>query len=26
LQEHANVTFCTISEAKEILTQNQGIQ
>ncbi len=25
LQEHANVTFCTISEAKKILTQNQGI-
>ncbi len=26
LQEHANVTFCTISEAKKILTQNQGVQ
>jgi len=26
LHKHANVTFCTISEAKEILTQNQGIQ
>ena len=26
LQEHANVTFCTISEAKEILTQKQGVQ
>ncbi|GAW95522.1 MULTISPECIES: polysaccharide deacetylase family protein [Colwellia] len=26
LQEHANVTFCTLSEAKEILTQHQGIQ
>jgi len=26
LQENANVTFCTISEAKKILTQNQGIQ
>ncbi|MBL4763674.1 MAG: polysaccharide deacetylase family protein [Colwellia sp.] len=26
LQEHANVTFCTLSEAKKILTQNQGIQ
>jgi hypothetical protein len=26
LQKHANVTFCTISEAKVILTQNQGIQ
>jgi hypothetical protein len=26
LQEHANVTFCTISEAKEILTQSKVIQ
>ena len=26
LQEHANVTFCTISEAKQILTQNQGVK
>lgn len=26
LQEHANVTFCTISEAKDILTQNQSIE
>jgi len=26
LQEHANVKFCTISEAKKILTQNQGVQ
>ena len=26
LQKHANVTFCTISEAKEILTQQQGIK
>jgi hypothetical protein len=26
LQDHANVTFCTISEAKKILTQKQGIQ
>ena len=26
LQEHANVTFCTISEAKKILTQKQGVE
>jgi len=26
LQEHANVTFCTISEAKEILTKSKVIQ
>jgi hypothetical protein len=26
LQEHANVKFCTISEAKKILTQKQGVQ